>query len=103
MQGPDRFALEQLTGRAAVTGLQAAGKNLGNLELTLTGVGDQVNFALNSGLANAAIKGQGNATLKADYPLRAELTFDSVRLDESSAVDHWWQQFPRSMPSPPER
>jgi translocation and assembly module TamB len=76
--GADRFSIETLNARIGATGLQADGKTLGDLELTATGTGDKVNFALNSKLVNAAIKGQGDATLRGDYPLKAEVTFDNL-------------------------
>jgi translocation and assembly module TamB len=76
--GAERFTLESLKARIGAIGLRASGHNLGNLELTANGNGGKLDFALHSGLANASIHGKGNATLRGDYPVTAELTFDDL-------------------------
>jgi translocation and assembly module TamB len=54
------------------------GKNLGDLTLTAATAGGLVNFALDSNLAGASIQGRGNAQLKGDYPVQAQMTFHNV-------------------------
>src|SRR5262249_46458374 len=76
--GPNRISVESLNARIAATGIRATDRNLGNLQLTANGAGDKVNFALESDLANSAIRGHGNATLHGDYPVDGELTFNEL-------------------------
>ena len=76
---PDRVVFETLQARIGATGIQASGRNLGNMDLVASGSTEKLTFALDSGLANATIRGRGDATLRGDYPLNAELTFDELR------------------------
>ena len=76
--GPNRVDLQGLTARIAATGLRASGRDLGNVEITANGNGGKLNFALDSNLASAAIRGRGTAAISGDYPVNAELTFDNV-------------------------
>lgn len=77
-QSQDRLAFQMLNAQINATGIQAAGRNLGDLQLAAFGTSDKLNFTLDSGLANATIRGRGDAALRGDYPVNAEVTFDDV-------------------------
>ena len=71
-------SIEDLQLALAATNIRAAGRALGNLELTAIGTGSNVNIALQSNLANADIRGKATATLRGDYPVRGEVTFSAL-------------------------
>jgi translocation and assembly module TamB len=74
-----RVQIRELNANIAATGLAAQGKNFGDLTLTADTTGDRTNFALDSNLANASIHGRGNAQLRDDFPVTAEVSFNNVR------------------------
>jgi translocation and assembly module TamB len=77
--GQARISLHDLNLNLAATGVQAEGQKFGDLKLTAnTTAGNRVEFAVDSSLADAAIRGHGTATLTADYPVNAQLTFSNV-------------------------
>jgi translocation and assembly module TamB len=78
-EGSPRILFSRLNANVAANGIAIQGKNFGNLTLTAnTAAGDRLNFALESNLADAAIRGSGNAQLNGDYPIDAQVTFNNV-------------------------
>ncbi len=71
--------ISDLNANITARGITAQGKNLGDLKLEAnTTAGDRLDFALDSNLAGASIRGSGNARLADGYPLSANLTFNNV-------------------------
>jgi translocation and assembly module TamB len=60
------------------TGLVVNGRPAGDLRLVAKTEGDRLDFNLNSNLAGSQIVGKGQATLRADYPLTAQIRFSNV-------------------------
>ena len=74
-----RVLLTGLKGNVSATGIAAQGKQFGDLKLTAsTQTGQRILFALDSNLAGSTIHGAGNATLAAQYPVDAQLSFRNV-------------------------
>ena len=74
-----RVLLTSLNGNVSATGIAAQGKQFGDLKLTAsTQTGQRITFALDSNLAGSTIHGAGNATLTAQYPVDAQLSFRNV-------------------------
>ncbi len=79
-------ALSRITGDAVISGLQLAGKRLGDLHLTADTLSNDavtpvVEVKLRSNLASAVITADGRWTLAGDYPGSAKLQFSNVNLD----------------------
>lgn len=77
--GPHRLDLRGIMLQARASGLSAGGRNLGNADLEATGSGEKLNFTVNSALAGAIIHGQGSATLRGNYPVNAQVSFNNLR------------------------
>lgn len=74
-----RILFTSLDANLAATGLQAQGKNFGDLKLTANTSGsNRLNFTLASNLAGSDIQGGGTADLAGDYPVNAQVTFSNV-------------------------
>ncbi len=74
-----RILFTSLNANLAVNGIAAGGRNYGNLKLTAaTTAGNHLNVAFDSNLADAAIHGEGTATLAGDYPVDARVTFSNA-------------------------
>lgn len=71
--------LKTVNANVSANGLAAEGKQLGDLKLTAnTDANRRVTFALDSNLAGANLQGSGTATLNAQYPIDARLSFRNV-------------------------
>src|SRR5579884_1260310 len=78
-KGSPRVLFSDLNADLAARGISAEGKNFGDLTLAAkTGVGQRLDFRLDSDFAGSTIQGQGNAQLRGDYPVDARLTFSNV-------------------------
>lgn len=78
-QGTPAILFSSLNANVSARGIAAEGQNYGDLKLTATTSGaNHLNFALNSDLAGAAIRGSGDAQLAGDYPVNADLTIGNV-------------------------
>ncbi|MES1261152.1 MAG: translocation/assembly module TamB domain-containing protein, partial [Acidobacteriota bacterium] len=74
-----RLQFSRLDANVEADGISAQGRNFGDIRLTAsTGQGGRVNFALESNLAAASIRGQGNAQLSGDFPFSGQLSFTNV-------------------------
>ncbi|HWE52191.1 MAG TPA: translocation/assembly module TamB domain-containing protein [Bryobacteraceae bacterium] len=77
----------KLNAHVAATGIAAQGKNFGNLTLTAnTTAASRLEFALDSNLANADIRGSGTVDLRGDYPVNAQATFNDVLYTRIAAL-----------------
>jgi translocation and assembly module TamB len=74
----EQFRIAGLNANVSATGLAINKVPLGDARLVAQTTGDRLNFTIDSDLAKSAIHGRGNATLRDDYPLTAQLTFDNV-------------------------
>ncbi len=84
--GKPAVAISRIDGDVAASGLEIAGRRLGDLNLTANTVitGGQppaVDVKLRSNLADAAITADGRWALSGDYPGSATLQFSKVNLD----------------------
>ena len=70
--------VRDLTADIGATGVSAQGRNFGDLTLRASTAGGRTSFTFDSDLAEASIRGRGDAQLSGDYPLTAELTFNNV-------------------------
>src|SRR5262249_12888376 len=73
-----RVLLTALDGNISATGIASQGKQFGNLKLTANTRGSRLSLALDSDLAGSTIHGSGSATLNAQYPVEAQLSFRNV-------------------------
>ncbi|HUQ91685.1 MAG TPA: translocation/assembly module TamB domain-containing protein [Bryobacteraceae bacterium] len=73
-----RVLLSVLNANVAATAIALRGRNLGDLNLDAKTSGTRLDFSLTSNLAKADIQGRGNAELKGDYPVDAQLSFKNV-------------------------
>ena len=67
-----------LNANANTSGLVINKQQLGELKLVAHTSGDRLNFALDSDIAKSAIHGKGDMTLRGDYPVTGQLTFQNV-------------------------
>ena len=70
-----RFLVRDLNANVKANSITARGVKFGDASLTANTSGGKLNFLLDSNLANAAVHGQGNATLSGDYPIDAQISF----------------------------
>jgi translocation and assembly module TamB len=77
-QKDPRVLVGNLDGNVKASGIVAQGKNFGDATLTAKTSGGQLNFTLDSNLASATIHGSGNAQLNGDYPVDAQVAFNTV-------------------------
>ena len=70
--------IKTLEGNFSVKGLNASGKNLGDLTATAHTAGNELTFNLNSDVAHADIRGTGRVGLSGDYPVDAQVSFSKV-------------------------
>ncbi len=73
-----QVVFQELNADIAARKIAVQSKNFGDLSLTAHTTGGRLDFALDSGLAGAAIHGSGSAQLGGDYPLTGKLMFDNV-------------------------
>jgi len=76
----------RLNANLSANGLAEQGKNLGDLTLTANTAGSRTNFALDSNLADAIIRGRGSATLAGGYPVNAEVAFQGAAWSRLQAL-----------------
>lgn len=84
--GNAAVSITRVNADVAASGMQLAGRRLGNLELTAktepgSGPAPVVAVSVRSDLADANINGDGRFTLSGDYPGTAKLQFTHVNLD----------------------
>ena len=72
------FEIARLNANANTTGLAMNGHNLGDAHLVAATQGDRLQFTLDSDFAKSQIHGKGEAQLRGDYPMTAQLTFANV-------------------------
>jgi translocation and assembly module TamB len=77
-EGTTPLLFRDLNADIAAREITAQGKNFGDLTLKAATTAGRLNFSLDSNLADAAIRGQGNAQLSGDYPVTAEVNFSNV-------------------------
>jgi len=73
------ISLSKLDANFKAAGITYNGHAFGNATLVAETKGDDVVFAADSNFAGAAIHGEGNAKLEADYPVTAKLTVANAR------------------------
>lgn len=73
--------LTSLNANVDSSGLAMNRMNLGDAHLAADTKGDRMTFTLDSDIARSRIHGQGTATLRGDYPVNAEVTFNNVTYD----------------------
>ena len=74
-----QFLLTSLNATLGATGLTLNNQRLGDLKAAAqTTGGDRLAFTMSSNLAGAQIAARGQATLRGDYPLTADLTFANL-------------------------
>lgn len=77
--GKQQVLLHSLNADLSADALRLNGQALGGASFRAQTVGSDVHFTLNSDLAKSVIRGQGEAQLTGDYPVRAELMFSNLK------------------------
>ena len=85
-EGNQRVTFSNLNANVSATGISDNRRSFGDLTLAANTTGQRLSFTLNSNLANAVINGQGDTQLSGDYPLTADLTFNSVAWTQIQAL-----------------
>ncbi len=78
-KGSPPLLISRLDADASANKLRMNNRNLGEASLSARTVGSDVNFRLNSDIAESQIHASGQSQLNGDYPLRADLTFSNIR------------------------
>ncbi len=77
-KGSPEVLVSTLDADVNATGLAIDKQKLGDLKLNAKTTGDRVSYHLNSDLAGSKIEGDGQTTLRPDYPTTARITFANV-------------------------
>lgn len=95
--GQRRVLPRRLTADLNAANLQRAETQLGTLAFQVRTSGDTLHFKLNSDLTQARIEGSGQASLRGDYPLQAQLAVDNLTyraahplLPETTPISPLW-------------
>jgi translocation and assembly module TamB len=76
--GAPRFLVRDLNADIKANAISVKGVKFGDASLAANTSAGKLNFVLNSNLADASVRGQGNATLSGDYPIDARLSFTNL-------------------------
>ena len=79
VQGERDISVSRLAANLRATGIAYNGHPYGNAVLTAGNKGDTIAFKADSDFAGAAIHGEGEAGLQADYPVTAKFTLANLR------------------------
>ncbi|MGA8025705.1 MAG: translocation/assembly module TamB domain-containing protein [Bryobacteraceae bacterium] len=71
--------ISNLNADASANTLRLNNLNLGSASFTARTAGSNLNFRLDSDVANSQIHGSGQSQLSGDYPVRANLTFSNIK------------------------
>ncbi len=77
--GKPSVLVSNLNADASAAALRLNNRNLGQAKFTAHTTGGNLNFALDSDIAQSRIHGSGQGQLSGDYPLRANLSFSNVK------------------------
>lgn len=77
--GKRQIAVSTLNADAAANGLRVDNLNLGQAAFQARTTGQNVNFRLDSDIAQSQVHASGRSQLSGDYPTRASLTFSNIR------------------------
>ncbi len=77
--GKPGILLSRLRADVSATGLHANETALGGMNLTARTSGTKLTFRLDSDFVQTQVHGAGEAQLKGEYPVRAELSFNNIR------------------------
>src|SRR5581483_3037226 len=76
---PARMSVSNLSLRASLAGLRAAGRDFGGFTVNASGTGSSVTGNLESNLAQSSIQANFRGDLSGDYPVSGELSFSGIR------------------------
>jgi autotransporter translocation and assembly factor TamB len=78
--GRQQVLFSKLNANASTGNLRIAGKAIGGMRFAAQTRGSDLNFRLDSDIAQSEIHGEGQMQLTGDYPIHSKLSFGSIKL-----------------------